>query len=63
MKRYFESGCYSKEGVKKNYSHSPLNKITEEQCKEIISEPKEETKGQEESQSIVKGSPEEQPKN
>lgn len=37
IKRYFELGCYSKEEVQKYYS--PLNKITEEQCKEIIGEP------------------------
>ncbi|MDM5430242.1 XkdX family protein [Bacillus mycoides] len=54
IKRYFELGCYSKEDVQKYYS--PLNKITEEQCKEIIGEPKE----QEESKTIVEENPEEQ---
>ncbi|AIW83144.1 XkdX family protein [Bacillus mycoides] len=53
IKRYFELGCYSKEDVQKYYS--PLNKITEEQCKEIIGEPKE----REESQTIAEENPEE----
>ncbi|MDM5430800.1 XkdX family protein [Bacillus mycoides] len=53
IKRYFELGCYSKGDVQKYYS--PLNKITEEQCKEIIGEPKE----QEESQTIAEEAPEE----
>jgi uncharacterized XkdX family phage protein len=55
IKRYFELGCYSKEDVQKYYS--PLNKITEEQCKEIIGELKE----QEESKTIVEENPKEQP--
>lgn len=44
IKRYFELGCYSPEDVQKYYA--PLNKITEEQYKEIVGiveEPKEET--------------------
>ncbi|WP_144504090.1 XkdX family protein [Bacillus mycoides] len=59
IKRYFELGCYSREDVQKYYS--PLNKITEEQCKEIIGEPIEEPKEQEESQSIVEENLKEQP--
>ncbi|WP_144499745.1 XkdX family protein [Bacillus sp. FDAARGOS_235] len=55
IKRYFDLDCYSKEEVQKYYS--PLNKITEEQYKEIIGESKE----QEESQSIVEENPEEPP--
>ncbi|WP_235676386.1 hypothetical protein [Bacillus mycoides] len=50
---------YLKEDVQKYYS--PLNKITEEQCKEIIGEPTEEPKEQEESKTIVEENPKEQP--
>ncbi|MGE7940088.1 XkdX family protein [Bacillus paramycoides] len=59
IKRYFDLGCYSKEEVQKYYA--PLNKITEEQYKEIIGEPIEELKEQEESKSIVEEDREEQP--